>query len=385
MAKILIKNALLDGNIVDISINNNLVEEIGKNLSIEAAKIIDAEGNLVIPGFVDAHSHLDKCLLNPRAAYVDGTGPEKGKLTREQKALFTFDDIYERAHSMIKRAVASGTLVLRTNVDVDASVGLKGVEALLKLKEEYKDIIHIQVAALAQEGIYFDDQTQDLLEDAIKLGVDAIGGHTIINNEGKPHVDFILNLAKKYNIIAEFHLDESGQRQHYLLPYVSDKIVELGLQGKVNGIHLCTMSALNEDELKEALDYVKQSGMTVTIAPTAISTRQLAPVKALLNIGTLCAIGSDNARDFFNPLGSLDVRHPALILSYVHRFFTKEENEAILSMITDQGAKVLGYEAYGIKVGNRADLTILPAKNAAEVLSYIDKPLSIIRNGNVIN
>ncbi len=384
MATLLVKNALIGQNLVDVFIENQHVKALGPSLSQTADTIIDAEGNIVIPGFVDAHSHLDKCLLNPRAPYVDGTGPEKGKLTREQKATFTEEDIYTRAKVMLERAVSAGTLVLRTNVDVDASVGLKGVKALLKLKEEFRDRLIIQVAALAQEGIFFDDQTQELLVEAIKEGVDAIGGHTIINNEGEPHIDYILKLAKAYNVEAEFHLDESGQRQHYLLPYVAQKVVELGLEGKVNGIHLCTMAALDEAELAQALNHVKEAKLSVTVAPTAISTRQLAPVKALWAQGTPLAIGSDNARDFFNPLGSMDVRHPALVLSYVQRFFTKEENEAIVHMITYGGADVLKVP-YGIEVNGPAHITILNAKNSTEVLSYLDQPRCIIRHGKILN
>ncbi len=384
MGDLLIKNALIGDTLRDVLIEGDTITRVEASLDVQAKKTIDAQGHCVIPGFVDAHSHLDKCLLNPIAPYVDGTGPEKGKLTREQKASFTEEDIYTRAKTMLERAVKAGTLIVRTNVDVDASVGLKGVHALLRLKEDFKDRLIIQVAALAQEGIYFDDQTQFLLEQALQAGVDVIGGHTIINNEGEPHIDFILGLAKQYEVPAEFHLDESGQRQHYLLPYVAQKTIELGLEGRVNGIHLCTMAALNETELAEALDHVKQAKMTVTIAPTAISTRQLAPVKALLNIGTPCAIGSDNARDFFNPLGSMDVRHPALVLSYVQRFFTKEENDAIVHMITAGGAQVLGVP-YGIEVNAKANLTILAAKNSTEVLAYLDAPKAIIRYGQILS
>lgn len=384
MGDVLIKNALIGKNLLDVLIVGDTITQLAPALDVTAKTTIDAEGHMVIPGFVDAHSHLDKCLLNPIAPYVDGTGPEKGKLTREQKAKFTEEDIYARAKTMLERAVASGTLVMRTNVDVDASVGLKSVKALLRLKEEFSDRLTLQIAALAQEGIYFDDQTQTLLEEAIQAGVDVIGGHTIINNEGEPHIDFILALAKKYNIPAEFHLDESGQRQHYLLPYVAQKAIELGLEGRVNGIHLCTMAALDEGELTQALEHVKLAKMTVTVAPTAISTRQLAPVKALLKIGTPLAIGSDNARDFFNPLGSMDVRHPALVLSYVQRFFTKEENDAIVKMITEGGADVLGVP-YGIAVNGKANLTILPAKNSTEVLAYLEAPKVIIRNGHILS
>ena len=51
-----ITNGIIKG---DILIENKKIKEIGENLeSPQGAKIIDAKGNLVFPGFIDAHTHL---------------------------------------------------------------------------------------------------------------------------------------------------------------------------------------------------------------------------------------------------------------------------------------------------------------------------------------
>ena len=205
MLNLLIKQANLNGEIKDIAIENDRIQMIDDQINEKAESIIYANGRIIIPGFVDCHTHLDKSMLNLKSDYVDGTGPEKSELTLARKREFTVEDITERAEFLIKRAIKSGTIALRTNVDVDASVGLKGIQALIKLREKYKDKITIQIAAFAQEGVFFDGQTQELLEEAIKLGADLVGGHTIAKGEGKKHIDYILNLAKKYNIEADFH------------------------------------------------------------------------------------------------------------------------------------------------------------------------------------
>lgn len=383
MVDVLIKQASVSGHLVDIAITDSTITAMEPSLSVQSHVVIEANQGITIPGFVDAHTHLDKSLLQPQSSYVDGTGPEKGKLTFARKQGFTKEDIKQRASAMIERAIQAGTLVWRTNVDVDPSVGLQGIEALLELKEEYKNNIQLQIVAFAQEGVFTDPSMESLLRQAIAKGADAVGGHTIIAGEGKPHIDLILALAKEFNIEADFHLDESGNLDHYLLPYVAEQMIALGLQGKVNGIHCCTLGNLDESTLASAIQSILASQLKITVAPTAISTRVLAPAKKLREAGVLMGIGTDNLRDFFNPLGSGDVRDVALLLSYVQRFFTSEQVADVISMITDQGANLLGVE-YGLRVGGPANVTVLPAKTNEEVLAYRDRPLAIIRQGRLL-
>jgi cytosine/creatinine deaminase len=384
MLDVLIRKANVNGAIVDIAIKDGVIVDIDNQIYGDANVVFDAQKRITIPGFVDCHTHLDKCLLNEQQPYQEGTGPQKGALTYEMKKNFTVEDITVRAEKMINRAIKAGTLHWRTNVDVDGSVGLRGIEALLKLKKKYEKLIHIQVAAFAQEGVFWDGQTEVLLEEALKMGADLVGGHTIAKGEGEKHIDFILDLAKKYGVKADFHLDESGNREHYLLPYLSKKIVENNLQGQVNGIHLCTLSALTPEELDEAMKYIEDAQLSVTVAPTAISTRNIAPVKRVLKTGVPVGLASDNMRDFFNPLGSGDVKQVALLLSYLQRFFLQEEVEQVFRMITDGGAKVLSLKDYGIKIGATADVTVLDAVSVNEVIAYQSQPTFTVRAGTVL-
>lgn len=384
MLDVLIRMANVNGAIVDIAVNDGVIVDIDNKIYGDAKVVFDAKKRVTIPGFVDCHTHLDKCLLNEQQPYQEGTGPQKGALTYEMKKNFTVEDITVRAEKMINRAIKAGTLHWRTNVDVDGSVGLKGIEALLKLKKKYEKLIHIQVAAFAQEGVFWDGQTEVLLEQALKMGADLVGGHTIAKGEGEKHIDFILALAKKYGVEADFHLDESGNREHYLLPYLSKKIVENNLQGRVNGIHLCTLSALTPEELDDAMKYIEDAQLSVTVAPTAISTRNIAPVKRVLKTGVPVGLASDNMRDFFNPLGSGDVKQVALLLSYLQRFFLQEEVEQVFRMITDGGAQVLSLKDYGIKIGSKADITVLDALSVNEVIAYQSQPVLSVRAGTVV-
>lgn len=386
MAEILVKNALLNGAAADILIGGKTVEKIAPAISAAPdTTVIDACGGTVISGFVDCHSHIDKSHLmdNGRAKFVHGTGAVKGALTREAKASFTVENIYDRAEKVVKTAISAGTLFLRTNCDVDGYVGLKGIEALTALREKYRDEITIQIAAFAQEGIFQDGKTPELLNEAMRMGADLVGGHTMTCGEGERHIDFILDLAAKYGVEADFHLDESGNRENYLLPYLARRMKETGLCGKVNAIHMCTLSALNESELAEALELISGCSLKATVAPTAISTRKIVPVKELLKTGIPIGLGSDNIRDFFNPMGSGDIKQIAYLLTYLQAFFTDAEIGDIWSMITDMGAKVMGVD-YGVREGGRADLTVLPSGDISEIIAYQLQPTHIIRSGRII-
>lgn len=378
--RLLIRDASLYGERTDILIEDGKIAALGKDLDGGTCPAFDAAGRVAVAGLTDCHLHMDKALLAERAAYVDGTGAEKGALTREQKKDFTVADITDRAERIIKRCIAAGTLNARTNVDVDAIVGLKGIEALLALREKYRGVLNLQIAAFAQEGIFQDGKTPELLEEALKMGADLVGGHTITCGEGEKHIDFILALAEKYGVCADFHLDESGNREHYLLPYTARKVSELGLQGRVNAIHLCTLSALTPEERAEGIALAAGAGMTVTVAPTAISTRKIAPVKELLAAGLRVGLGSDNIRDFFNPLGSGDVKQMALLLAYLQRFFTAGEVAQLWDMLTEGGASVLGADA-AVRVGAKADLTVFDAPTPAGVIADTARPVLLIRSG----
>lgn len=387
MGRLLIKDVTVNGASQDILLEGEKILRMAPSIAPEQGdNVLEGKGMLAIPGLVDCHAHIDKSHLNDegRTRFVHGTGAVKGGLTREQKALFTQEDVTQRAEKVLQTALRSGTLHLRTNCDVDAIVGLTGIKALLDLREKYRDLLHLQIAAFAQEGVFQDGQTQSLLEEALRLGADLVGGHTITCGEGEKHIDFILALAAKYGVEADFHLDESGNREHYLLPYLARRVRELGLQGRVNAIHMCTLSALTQPELEEAIHLAADCGLKVTVAPTAISTRQIAPVKALLEAGLPVGLGSDNIRDFFNPLGSGDIKQIALLLSYLQAFFTEEETRQVWTMLTDGGAKVLGISDYGLAEGGRADLTLFPAREAREVLANQCQPKVIIRNGSLL-
>ena len=380
---ILIKNAQLSGKSTqDILIQEDCIHAVDSHISAQAHTVIEAAGNLVIPGFVDAHMHLDKCLLTERAPYLDLSGPEKGARTRQEKERLSVDAITYNARRVIEKCIEFGSLALRTNVDVDPIIELKGIEALCALREEYRENILLQVVAFAQEGFEKYPETEGLLRSALEMGSDAVGGHTIVDQNGREHIDRIFRLAKEFDVNCEFHVDESGQAQHFLLPYLAGKTKEFGWEERVNAIHACSLSAVEAEQAQPTIQRVREAGIRVIVAPTAISTRKLTLVKELLAAKVPVCLGSDNIGDFFNPLGSGNMLHVAYLLTYIQRFFTDEDLRQVFHMISNAGAQVLSLESeFSIQQNAVAHVTVLDGKSPKDVLVQMKPPLSVIRTG----
>jgi cytosine deaminase len=262
---------------------------------------------------------------------------------------------------------------------------LNGVKALLALKQELRQHVILQVVAFAQEGFEKYPETAELLRQALDLGCDAVGGHTIVDQDGKAHIDTIFEIAKAYQVPCEFHTDESGKPEHFLLPYLAEKTMQEGFEGLVNAIHACSLATVDAQAAADTIRQVKDAGIRIIVAPTAISTRQLTRVKELLAASVPICIGSDNIGDFFNPLGSGNMLHVACLLTYVKRFFTDEELSQVFTMITSAGAETLGiHDSYELQEGHPANISIFDARNLREVLINMPGLQCVIRNGAII-
>ena len=58
----------------DVGIQNGKIAQIGRLHSRDAKQVIDASGLLVVPGFIDLHTHYDAQLHWDPAPSVAGTG-----------------------------------------------------------------------------------------------------------------------------------------------------------------------------------------------------------------------------------------------------------------------------------------------------------------------
>src|SRR5260370_14154488 len=185
---------LPDGRLVDLGTLDGKIKEIGSLTGRPSHRAVDCGGLVLTPGLVDAHIHLDKAFLSERAPSVEGTVAEALRVTAEAKRRFTVDDIRARARRALDQAVPAGTTAMRSHVEIDPIVGLKGLEALTELKREYARAIDLQLCAFAQEGILQSPGTEALLEQALANGADLIGGCPYNDTHPHAHIDLLFRL-----------------------------------------------------------------------------------------------------------------------------------------------------------------------------------------------
>ncbi|NOU67699.1 amidohydrolase family protein [Paenibacillus sp. LMG 31461] len=292
---------------------------------------------ITIKGLMNYHAHIDKGGIVPPFVYRDAPASERAAWTREAKASFTVEDIKARASAIIENMIRYGTVYLRTHVDVDPIVGLKGMEAILELREIYKDRIAIDAVAFAQEGFDRFPESEGLLHEALRMGAHGIGGHTTMDQDGKQHITKIFEIAEAENAeFIEFHTDETGKEEHFLQPFLAEHTIQRGWQGRVTAIHCSSLANVSEAAAQLAAKLTAKADVKVTICPTAIATRSLTRVKMLLQEGVQIRLGSDNIGDFFNPFGSGNMLHYAQMLAYILRFYEPKEVETIMDALISQ-------------------------------------------------
>ena len=384
-----------DGRQADIGVRGGTVAALGDLTGAAARQRVDAGGRFVVPGFVDAHVHLDKAYLLPRTPSREGTLAEAIRVTGEAKHGFTVEDIRERARRLLDRAVAMGTTAMRGHVEVDPIVELRGLEAVLPLKREYADRLDLQLCAFAQEGILQAPGAEALLREALRAGADLVGGCPYNDTDGVAHVDRVFALAREAGCDADFHADFADEPVHRHVEVIADRTARLGWQGRVAIGHLTELGAADETEQARVARRLQTAGIAVITLPATDLylmgrrdirnvRRGLTPVKRLLAAGVTVAAATNNVQNAFTPAGNAD----PLLLTYLlvvgaHMGGEADMAEA-LGMVTTAPARILGRPMHGPVSGARADLVVLDATTLAEVVGGVPGRILVVKGGRVI-
>ena len=202
---LLIRNARLRDRtgLVCVGIRDGRIDRIAPDLPPDGWRVIDAAGSLTTPAFVEPHTHLDKALISDRMPPNASMSSEEARTNlREEKRCFTLEDVEERAGRVLGWALGAGVTGMRTHVDVDTAAGLTGLEGVLAIKEKMAEYVDLQVVAMPQHGIDADPGTGELLEEALRMGADVVGGfpeEEFHEEAGRRHIDFIFDLAKRFD------------------------------------------------------------------------------------------------------------------------------------------------------------------------------------------
>lgn len=400
---LLIRRACIhdDAPLEDIAIRGGKIAKVEAGIQGEASSEIDAEGHAVIPGLIESHLHLDKALLHRRLPARQGSLEEAIRLTSILKGKQEREDVMARSRTVLDMAVRNGTTAIRAHSDVDLIQGLIGIETLLELRDEYRDLLDLQIVAFPQEGILKSPGTHELLVEAMEMGADVIGGcpYCELNRrDTEAHIDAVFDLAERYDAPIDMHADFSDDTtdpRFVTAEYIAHKTIERGWQERVALGHVTNLGSLSPSELKPVIELLREAGITIVTLPATDlylngrndernQRRGLAPVRALHQGGVNVAYSSNNVRNAFTPFGKADMLQIGNMLAHLVQFGTPDHQAAILDMGTRNAARAIGLgRDYGIRTGCTADIVILDTFKVADALLDIPPRLWVIKRGKI--
>jgi cytosine/creatinine deaminase len=378
----------------DIGIDDGYITALAPSLEA-AATTIDAQQQLVIPGLVDAHIHLDKALILDRQPAVTGTFQEAMQGTLAAKKAFTLEDIQSRARRVLQQAIAFGITLMRSHVEVDGAIGLTGMKALLPLRQEYQWGMTLQLAAFAQEGITNQTGAIALLRQAMALGADVIGSAPYVDPDPQQNVCSVFDLAQEFDRDVDFHLDFLDDDAPLLLPFVLEETCRRGWQGRVCLGHMTKLAGLPPVALEAIAPRIREAGVSILALPasdlymmarkdTHNIRRGVAPIHQLIDRGVVAGVAVNNIQNLFTPFGDGDVLKICTLLAQVLHLGTTRQHEQCLSMATTLAAQAIGVPNHQIAIGNPADLVILNAQSATEAIAAAPGARSVIKKGALV-
>ncbi len=389
MTKTVFTNAkLADGLLSDISVEGGritFIEPAGSDTA--SASVIDIAGDMLVPGFVEGHIHLDTSFYGdtwiPHRPCTNGFDVHE-RVAFQAKNMAIAAPMHKRARDQLDLCIGNGTLHMRSHVMVDGSVGLKSLETILAVREDYKDLIDIQLVAFPQSGILKSPGTPELLNEAIKLGADLVGGldPASFDRDVNGHLDVVFGVAEKHGVDIDIHLHDAGSMGAFTIEEICARTVALVMQGHVAISHAYGLGDLAPDAARKIAATIAKSG--VSIMTNAPGNHNFPPVALLRREGVTVFSGSDNIRDSWWPYGDGDMLHRAEIIGYRSGFYTDDELEMAFDIVTAEGATALRLSDWGLSVGAKADFVTLAATCIPEAVVAFPKRRSVFKNGNLV-
>ena len=398
----LLKNVHVDNHeeVVDVRILNGKFSEIKANLAPhDGEEVIDGKENLLLPPFVDSHVHLDATLTAGQPEWNEtGTLFDGIRIWSERKQDLTKEDVKSRAKKTLLNMVGHGIQHVRSHVDV-TDPHLIAARALLELREELKDQIDLQLVAFPQEGILSYPHGRELMEQAVKEGLDVVGGipHFEFTTEyGWQSVHFLMALADKYDRLVDVHCDEIDDPASRNLEVLATEAYERGMRDRVTASHTTAMGSYNDAYTYKLFRLLKMSDINFVSNPlvnvhlggrfdTYPKRRGVTRIKELTGAGINVSFGEDDTQDPWNPLGDGNMLYAVTMGVYIAHLMGYHQLQDAFNYVTYNGAKTLHIsDNYGIEVGKPANCILLNAHDFYNALNKHVEVLYNIRHGKVL-
>ena len=370
---------------VDVLIRAGRIVELGPQLSAPDLESVDGQNAILLPGLIEAHTHLDKSLLG-LPWYRNEVGPRLiDKIENERRVKHELGiEPQRQSERQSILSVSKGSTHIRSHVDVDTQDGLKGVEGVMATRDKLKDLIDIELVAFPQSGMLIRPGTVELMDQALQNGVDVVGGidPAGMDRDPKGHIDTIFRLAEKHGKPVDIHLHEVGELGAFSMELIIDRTQALGMQNNVTVSHAFCLGMNDKTYVAQLIEQLAKA--QVHIMTTGPAARSAPPVKALRAAGVVVCSGSDGIRDTWGPYGQADMLERAMFIGLSNNLRRDDEVEQALDICTHGGAQVMALQDYGLTVGCQADLVLVEGETLAEaVVTHAPRKL-VLKRGHIV-
>jgi cytosine/creatinine deaminase len=378
---------------VDIGIDKGRIAAIAPGLAADGPAI-DLAGRLVAPGLVETHIHLDKTCIIDRCTAVEGTVAEAVAQTAAAKRAFTEEDIHARAVRTLEKCLSHGTMLMRTHVEIDPGIGLKGFHAIRQLARDYAWAVDIEICAFPQEGLINNPGTDVLLAECLRNGARVIGAVPYTDSDPRGQIDRIFALAREFDVDVDMHLDLGDTPDGMQIEYVCDCTERYRWGGRVAVGHVTQLSTAPSAQFERIARRLADTGVAVTVLPSTdlyltgrgrdhSVHRGVTAAHALVGHGVNCSLSTNNVLNPFTPYGDASLIRMANLYANVCHVSRPAELAECFAMLTTRSARLMGRDGYGIAAGNAADLVAFDCADARAAVAELVPPLFGLKDGRL--
>ena len=361
--------------------------------------VLDADGRGVLPGFVDAHVHLDKAYVQPEAEAATG-GATQANLgdaiaaVERVRGVLDAGEVLRRARLAVDAMVANGTVAARTHVEIGPEGGAALVDLHLALADEVAQRCRLQLAAFPQHGLA-SAASRAALAAAVGSGLEVVGGCPYADTDQLAHLDVVFGLAERHGLPVDLHVDFDDHPARSILGAVAERTRAHGMEGRVLVGHATSLTTRDADQRRRTLDVLAHAGIGLVVLPFSDlhlvghgspGTRSVVDVVEAVDAGVTVAIGTNNLANPFAPSGNASLLHAAWLTAVIQRIAGAAGRRCLLDAITVAPARLLGLEDHGTDIGDRADLVLIDDRSDPAGVVAIGPPvLSTILGGRLVH
>jgi len=375
----------------DIGIADGRIAAIAPHLAATGAEM-DLGGRLVVPGFVETHIHLDKSCILDRFTSEQGTLAEAIAEVSRLKRAFTVEDVFARASRTLEKAIVHGTTHVRTHVEVDPGVGLRGFDGIVQLADAYRWAVDIEICVFPQEGLTNYPGTEELMRAALARGARVVGAAPYTDPDPREQIERVFRMARDFDVDIDMHLDLGDSPERMDVDYVCEMTERHRYGGRVAIGHVTKMSLLPPARFEALAKRLADAGVAVTVLPSTdlflmgrgqrhSVVRGVVAAHDLLHHGVNCSLSTNNVLNPFTPFGDCSLVRMANLHANVCHVGTRAGLKESLDMVTRRAAKLMRLPGYGVEAGNAADLVVLDCTTPEAGVAELAIPLFGFKRG----